>query len=359
MNTNRWLGAVYDGVDDDAAWPQVLRGLAELTGSRSAGLFRVEGAGLGYEQSWNMPADFMASFADTVGADPRVERALTHPLGSILSDAEPDIRQRMIGTGVDALVRGHDLPFTLSSLFRKDASGLWCLYVSRSSREGEPGSEEIARFGFALAHVQRAVSLRMQLAEAELRLKAAAIGSQASTRTAVLIDPDRVICWAEPKSEPLLRAGKQFRVRQGCLQLGCPRMNRALQRCMQRVATGLQAPLLTFPVDTPTTPPHVQSIEVLPWRGGGWLAADSPMYLISIQLQSELVQPSPLSPRQQEVLELLAEGLRNRQIADHMCVSVNTVRNHVQNLFDALGARNRTAVVAAARRRGWLAAGPD
>lgn len=63
-------------------------------------------------------------------------------------------------------------------------------------------------------------------------------------------------------------------------------------------------------------------------------------------------QPAPLapdlSPREQEVLALMVEGLRNDQIAERLTVSRNTVRYHVHNILAKLGATNRTEAVSLA-----------
>ena len=57
-----------------------------------------------------------------------------------------------------------------------------------------------------------------------------------------------------------------------------------------------------------------------------------------------------LSPRQQEVLGYLQMGLTNPEIAVKLGVTERTVKAHCQEVFDRLGARNRTAAVAAAMR---------
>jgi len=65
------------------------------------------------------------------------------------------------------------------------------------------------------------------------------------------------------------------------------------------------------------------------------------------------VEQKPLlSPRQQEVLSFLQEGLTNPEIAVKLGVTERTVKAHCQEVFDRLGARNRTAAVAAAMRMG-------
>ena len=55
-----------------------------------------------------------------------------------------------------------------------------------------------------------------------------------------------------------------------------------------------------------------------------------------------------------EVLHALAEGKRNRQIADELHLSVNTVEFHLRNIFIKLGASSRGDAVLRAQRRGWL-----
>lgn len=52
-----------------------------------------------------------------------------------------------------------------------------------------------------------------------------------------------------------------------------------------------------------------------------------------------------LTPRELEILALLAEGLSNREIADRVHVSENTVKTHTSRVFDKLGARRRTQAV--------------
>lgn len=61
---------------------------------------------------------------------------------------------------------------------------------------------------------------------------------------------------------------------------------------------------------------------------------------------------SALTPRQGEVLRLVCNGLRNRQIADHLGMTERTVKAHVSAVLTALGALNRTQATLIARRGG-------
>ena len=63
-----------------------------------------------------------------------------------------------------------------------------------------------------------------------------------------------------------------------------------------------------------------------------------------------------LTPREREILQLLADGRATQQIADHLVLSTSTVRNHVQNIMTKLGAHSRLEAVVVAVRQGMVAA---
>lgn len=63
---------------------------------------------------------------------------------------------------------------------------------------------------------------------------------------------------------------------------------------------------------------------------------------------------SRLTVREQSVLELLATGRQNTQIADDLSISLSTVKRHVSNVFAKLGVENRTQAAVQATRRGLL-----
>ena len=62
----------------------------------------------------------------------------------------------------------------------------------------------------------------------------------------------------------------------------------------------------------------------------------------------------PLTPREIEVLELLAEGLPNKSIAARLGISDQTVKFHVASICGKLGAANRTDAVRRSVRRGLI-----
>jgi LuxR family maltose regulon positive regulatory protein len=62
----------------------------------------------------------------------------------------------------------------------------------------------------------------------------------------------------------------------------------------------------------------------------------------------------PLTPKEQKVLQLLAEGYSNVAMAERLFVSETTVRTHLRNISAKLHASNRTQAVAIARQLGLL-----
>jgi DNA-binding CsgD family transcriptional regulator len=62
-----------------------------------------------------------------------------------------------------------------------------------------------------------------------------------------------------------------------------------------------------------------------------------------------------ITPREHEILTLMAAGLSNREIAEALFVSENTVKTHSRRLFEKLDARRRTQAVRIAKQAGLIA----
>jgi DNA-binding NarL/FixJ family response regulator len=71
-------------------------------------------------------------------------------------------------------------------------------------------------------------------------------------------------------------------------------------------------------------------------------------------LRRALGPPNPLTERETGILRLLASGLSNREIAHALDLADGTVKNHVSNLLDKLGARDRTHAVLRGLELGWI-----
>jgi NarL family two-component system response regulator LiaR len=64
--------------------------------------------------------------------------------------------------------------------------------------------------------------------------------------------------------------------------------------------------------------------------------------------------PDPLTPREHEVVELIARGLSNKRIALELAISERTVKSHVRNVLTKLRLTDRTQVAMHAVRAGWV-----
>jgi LuxR family maltose regulon positive regulatory protein len=100
---------------------------------------------------------------------------------------------------------------------------------------------------------------------------------------------------------------------------------------------GALIPLLNEAARRGVTPDYV----------GGILAAHERLPAVTPTMTSELIEP--LTERELEVLNLVAAGLSNREIANNLTISLGTAKTHVHNVYGKLGAGNRVQAVARAR----------
>ena len=69
---------------------------------------------------------------------------------------------------------------------------------------------------------------------------------------------------------------------------------------------------------------------------------------------SAITLPEPISDRELEILNLISQGISNRDAAEHFVVATSTVKKHLENIYGKLGVHNRTQAVARARELSLL-----
>jgi DNA-binding NarL/FixJ family response regulator len=74
--------------------------------------------------------------------------------------------------------------------------------------------------------------------------------------------------------------------------------------------------------------------------------------LATVPLKTAAISPDPsLTPREQEILQLIGSGSNNREIAASLFISERTVKNHVTNILSRLGLRDRTQAAIYAQKQ--------
>jgi DNA-binding CsgD family transcriptional regulator len=75
---------------------------------------------------------------------------------------------------------------------------------------------------------------------------------------------------------------------------------------------------------------------------------------VPFALNDERLRELGITPREREILELIANGMSNREIAEKLFVSENTVKTHSSRLFDKLSAKRRTQAVQIGKELGLI-----
>jgi DNA-binding CsgD family transcriptional regulator len=128
-----------------------------------------------------------------------------------------------------------------------------------------------------------------------------------------------------------------------------------------RPATALQVSILKVPGVAPDSDVIVHLLQPLDREGR--LAREMERLGVAVPRtpsppsRGPRVDPplAPITPRERDVLGLMAEGLQNKEIAQKLDISLATVRNHVHNLLEKLGVHSKLEAISLAYRAGWVA----
>ena len=85
-----------------------------------------------------------------------------------------------------------------------------------------------------------------------------------------------------------------------------------------------------------------------------WTRARERVVVKEVPAPAERLRALGITPREHEVLTLIAQGLSNREIGEKLFVSENTVKTHSSRLFEKLGARRRVQAVQRGRELGLI-----
>ena len=92
-------------------------------------------------------------------------------------------------------------------------------------------------------------------------------------------------------------------------------------------------------------------------EGGEWIDRDTASRAVRVVLASEEARreaTETLTPREIEIVRMVAQGLRNRTIAERLSISEGTVKVHLHNIYEKLGVGGRLELVLCAQQRGLV-----
>jgi DNA-binding NarL/FixJ family response regulator len=116
----------------------------------------------------------------------------------------------------------------------------------------------------------------------------------------------------------------------------------------EKVFEALQAGASGYLLKSTGLPHIIEALKEL-HRGGSPMSANIARKLVKVFQQPRSATPSPdtqaLSPRETDILHLLARGLLYKEIADQLSVSTSTVRQHIHHIYEKLHVQNRTEAI--------------
>ena len=193
--------------------------------------------------------------------------------------------------------------------------------------------------------------LRLVLdAEADLKVVAEAADGVEAVQSALQEEIDLAILDVAMPRRTGLQAARELHVRRPDVRILMLSMHANEQYFFEAIRSGASGYVLKSAVDRDLVEACRAAMRGEPFIYPGTVRAVLRDYLTEAAQEDE--PDNPLSPRETEVVKLIAEGHSTREIADVLVISEKTVDRHRANALSKLGMRNRVDITRYAIRRG-------
>jgi PAS domain S-box-containing protein len=167
-----------------------------------------------------------------------------------------------------------------------------------------------------------------------------------------IVDRDGIVRWQNATSRAAIGdwSGRKW------FDVVSENQTEEMEDLMRRIICSGDPAEVTFDIREPDGGTMPREVSAAPLREGGAVVG---LFGVSVPARSTAGRPAPsgdtpLTERQLEVLQLLAEGKSTAQIADELVLSKTTVRNHIAHILASLGVHTRVQAVIAASRAGLI-----
>ena len=189
-------------------------------------------------------------------------------------------------------------------------------------------------------------------AETDIRVVGEALNGREALELAESLQPDVVLMDITMPEMDGLEATKEIKTRFPQINVLVLTMHRSDEYFFEMLKAGASGYILKGA----KTSELINAVRVV-YQGEVFLYPTMTQKLVNGYLKlsewNEEVGPT-LSPREKEILSLLAEGYSSKEIADRLVISPSTVHSHRGNLMDKLGLNNRRELIQFARKRGLI-----
>ena len=168
---------------------------------------------------------------------------------------------------------------------------------------------------------------------------------------AYVIDPDGILVWLNPAAERLVGDARGRRFTEVVSTIDRPR---AKDEFTKKIIGSVPSTDASVHVLRPDGSEARIEISSAPLRRGHTIVGVFGLVSRPAETTSRAALHPKLTPREVEILRLIAEGSSTDQIAEHLHISRETVRNHVRSILRKLEVHSRIEAIAVARAEGLL-----